>query len=360
MSVPSRLRRAPGRSTPLTLADRLFSTGDDRRTARLIEDSIEELEERLKTETRFAGGIVDAVSKYLLEAGGKRVRPTLAFLTAQLGDGVTPEVVTAAASIELTHLASLYHDDVMDDADQRRGVPSAQYKWGNSVAILAGDLLFARASALLAQLGERAIRLQADTFERLCLGQLLETIGPAEGDDPVDHYIKVLADKTGSLISASGQLGVIFSNGSSAYEQPVRDFGEKVGIAFQLVDDVIDIAPNDEDTGKTPGTDIRAGVATLPVLYLRRAAAGGGTSAAGAAEATALLERLTPDALEAAGTEGSDETIRALREHPVTQRTVDEARRYAREAVEALAPLPEGTVKKTLIRFADTVVERTS
>ncbi|MGA1835970.1 polyprenyl synthetase family protein [Herbiconiux sp. 11R-BC] len=346
------LRRATGRSTPLSLADRLFSTGEDRRTARLIEDSIGALEARLSLETKFTGGLVDVVSRYLLEAGGKRVRPILAFLTAQLGQGVTDEVVTAATSIELTHLASLYHDDVMDDADQRRGVPSAQYVWGNSVAILTGDLLFARASALLAQLGERAIRLQADTFERLCLGQLNETIGPQDGEDEVEHYLRVLADKTGSLISASAQLGVIFGGGDPAYEEPVREFGEKVGIAFQLVDDVLDIAPNADDTGKTPGTDIRAGVATLPVLFLRREALADPAAAA-------LLARLTPEAL-AASSDGGDDAIRMLREHPVTQRTVDEARRFAREATEAIGVLPEGTVKKTLARFAGTVVERTS
>jgi heptaprenyl diphosphate synthase len=331
----------------------LFSTGEDRRTARLIEAAIDDLEARLVVETRFAAGLVDAVARYLLDAGGKRVRPILAFLTAQLGDGITDEVITAAASIEITHLASLYHDDVMDDADQRRGVPSAQYKWGNSVAILTGDLLFARASALLAQLGERAIRLQADTFERLCLGQLQEMVGPGQDDDPVEHYLRVLSDKTGSLIAASAQLGVIFSGADSRYELPVREFGEKVGIAFQLVDDIIDIAPSDDESGKTPGTDIRAGVATLPVLYLR-------AEAATDARAAALLERLTLEALAAAGEQGSNETIRLLREHPVTRRTVDEARRYAREAIAALDPLPAGTVKKTLVRFAETVVERTN
>ncbi len=349
MIVTPSLRRASG----LSLADRLFSTGDDRRTARVIEESIEKLEARLAAETTFTGGLVDVVARYLLEAGGKRVRPVLAFLTAQLGEGITDEVITAATSIELTHLASLYHDDVMDDADQRRGVPSAQYVWGNSVAILTGDLLFARASALLAILGERAIRLQADTFERLCLGQLNETIGPAPDEDPVAHYLRVLADKTGSLISASAQLGIIFSGADPAYEQPVRQFGEKVGIAFQLVDDVIDIAPSAEDSGKTPGTDIRAGVATLPVLYLR-------TQALTDPAAAALLVRLAPDVLAAASDEESDESIRLLREHPVTQRAVDEARRYAHEAIDALGPLPEGTVKKTLVRFAETVVERTN
>ncbi|WP_291044221.1 polyprenyl synthetase family protein [Herbiconiux sp.] len=341
------------RSNALSLADRLFSTGEDRRTARLIEDSIQTLEARLGDETKFSGGLVDVVARYLLEAGGKRVRPVLAFLTAQLGEGVNDDVIAAATSIELTHLASLYHDDVMDVADQRRGVPSAQMVWGNSVAILTGDLLFARASALLAILGERAIRLQADTFERLCLGQLKETIGPADDEDPVEHYLAVLADKTGSLIAASAQLGVIFGGADPSFEQPVREFGEKVGIAFQLVDDVIDIASSDEDSGKTPGTDIRAGVATLPVLLLRRAAATD-------ADAAALLARLTPEALSAAGADESADVIRLLREHAVTAETVSEARRYAHEAIAALAPLPEGTVKKTLTRFAETVVERTN
>ena len=350
--MTSSLKRAVGRSASLSLADRLFSTGEDRRTASLIEEAIDALEERLSVESRFAAGLVDVVSRYLLEAGGKRVRPTLAFLVAQLGDGVTPGVQTAAASIELTHLASLYHDDVMDDADKRRGVPTAQRVWGNSVAILTGDLLFARASQLLAQLGERAIRLQADTFERLCLGQLNETIGVQPGDDPIEHYIQVLSDKTGSLIAAAGQLGLIFSNAPAEYEEPVRVFGEKVGVAFQLVDDVIDLSPDTAETGKVAGTDIRAGVATLPLLFLRREA----LTDPAAAELEALL---TPEAL-AEHPADADAAIAALRAHPVTQRTIDEARRWSAEAVVALAPLPEGTVKKTLTRFADTVVERTS
>ncbi|WP_378147887.1 polyprenyl synthetase family protein [Cnuibacter sp. UC19_7] len=352
--MTSSLKRAVGRrSASLSLADRLFSTGEDRRTAALIEDGIDALEERLSVESRFAAGLVDVVARYLLEAGGKRVRPVLAFLVAQLGDGITPDVQTAAASIELTHIASLYHDDVMDDADQRRGVPSAQNVWGNSIAILTGDLLFARASQLLAQLGERAIRLQADTFERLCLGQLNETIGPGPGVDPIEHYIHVLSDKTGSLIAAAGQLGLIFSNAPSAYEEPIRVFGEKVGVAFQLVDDVLDLSPHSEETGKLAGTDIRAGVVTLPVLYLSE-------TAATDPEAASLLARLTPEALEAADPESADAAIAALRGHEVTRRTVAEARRWAAEATAALAPLPDGTVKKTLIRFADTVVERTS
>ena len=343
-------RRSNSLRSSLGLGEKLFASSDERHFAVAIEEGLERVELALSEEMSFTDSLADVTSRYLLDAGGKRVRPVLTLLTAQLGSGNNPNIIKTAMAIEITHLASLYHDDVMDEAAMRRGVPTAQAVWGNSVAILTGDLLFARASKLVANLGERVIRLQADTFERLCLGQLNETIGPQHGEDPVDHYLRVLADKTGSLISASAQLGVIFSNGSPTFEQPVREFGEKVGIAFQLVDDVIDIAPSDEESGKTPGTDIRAGVATLPVLYLRRDAE---TDPA----AAALLERLTPQALEG---HDSDDAITLLREHPVTQRTIDEARRFAREAIEALDPLPSGTVKKTLIRFANTVVERTN
>ncbi|RFA18853.1 geranylgeranyl pyrophosphate synthase [Subtercola boreus] len=346
-------RRTPSSSSPFTLAERLFSTGDDRRAAKAVEDGIVLLEERLVAETVFHDGMAEVSARYLLDAGGKRVRPLLAFLTAQLGEGVTDDVVTAATSIELIHLASLYHDDVMDEAEQRRGVPTAHTVWSNSIAILTGDLLFARASKLLSILGERAIRLQADTFERLCLGQLHETVGPRDTEDPIVHYLQVLADKTGSLIAASAQLGILVSRAPHEYEQPVFDFGEKIGIAFQLVDDVIDLAPASDATGKTAGTDIRAGVVTLPLLYLRR-------DAATDPRAADLLRRLDPATIAVTPAAEVDALIAELRAHPVTAETVAESRRFAADAVAALDPLPEGTVKKTLVRFAATMVERSN
>jgi len=355
-------RRTQSLSSSLNLHDRLFSTSRDREVARAVDDGIERLEARLFAEVKFSDELADVAARYLLEAGGKRVRPILAMLTAQLGDGVTDQVIMAGASIELTHLASLYHDDVMDSAPVRRGVPTAQNVWGNSIAILVGDLLFARASKLLSILGERAIQLQADTFERLCLGQLHETIGPKDNENPIEHYLQVLSDKTGSLISASAQMGVIFSNAPTEYEQPVIEFGEKIGVAFQLIDDVLDMSPPVEDgtaqpTGKKAGTDVRAGVVTLPVLYLRK-------RAKRSAEAAALLKRIDAVATakpgDAVDEAAVDAVIAELRAHPVTKATIDEAHRWARGAVEALAPLPDGTVKKTLSRFADTVVDRTN
>jgi len=347
-------------TSQLGLTDRIFSTASDRGLAADIDMALEQVEAMLLAEVVFADEIADVTGRYLLDAGGKRVRPMLALLTAHLGSGDITDVVTAATAIEITHLASLYHDDVMDDSDRRRGVPSAQTVWGNSVAILTGDLLFARASQLMARLGEGAIRLQADTFERLVLGQLHETVGPRPGDDPVEHYIQVLADKTGSLIASAAQAGVIFSDAPPELERPVVTFGEKIGVAFQLIDDVIDLSPQPDETGKVPGTDLRAGVATLPLLRLRQLA----TTDAAAAR---LLARLESDVLERVGEENTaeqaaaaDEAITALREHPVTAATLQEAHRWAAEAVAALEPLPRGSVKKALTRFAETIVDRSS
>ena len=148
---------------------------------------------------------------HLVGAGGKRFRPLLALLAAQLGDPARAEVVDAAVVCELTHLATLYHDDVMDEAAVRRGAPSANSRWTNSIAILTGDFLFARASDLLADLGPEAVRIQARTFERLVTGQIRETVGPLDGEDPVAHHLQVLADKTGSLVATSARFGALLA-----------------------------------------------------------------------------------------------------------------------------------------------------
>ena len=355
-SVPL-ARRSNTLSSSLGLGEKLFASSDERRFAEAIEKGLEAVEAGLLAQMSFADEIADVTSRYLLEAGGKRVRPVLTLLTAQLGEGNNADVISAAQAVEITHLASLYHDDVMDEAQMRRGVPSAQSVWGNSVAILTGDLLFARASKIGAGLGDRVLALQAATFERLCLGQLHETIGPRDDEDPIEHYIQVLADKTGSLIAAAAQVGVIFSNAPAEYREPVQVFGEKIGVAFQLIDDVIDLASEIDDTGKTPGTDLRSGVATLPLLYLRELAKTD-------ADADELVKRIERDVTSAFYGEADEADITAaiaeLRAHPVTQQTLEEAHRWSREAVDALAPLPEGPVKKALTRFAETIVERSN
>jgi heptaprenyl diphosphate synthase len=322
----------------------------DRALLKSLESGLEVVEENLKKATSHADKIAGASARHLVDAGGKRVRPTLVLLAAQLGDANKQEIIDAAVVVELTHLATLYHDDVMDDAPTRRGVPTAQMIWGNSIAILTGDLLFARASQVGSHLGQESLTLQADTFERLCLGQLHETIGPAENDDAIAHYIQVMADKTGSLIAAAARLGIMLSGASRDYLEPMGAYGEKVGVAFQLIDDVIDISEAGP-SGKTPGTDLRAGVPTLPVLLLRKAAA------TGDAEAISLLALIDGGLQDDARLQ---EALVRLRNHPVAEEAYLEAKRWADEAVASIAILPDGSVKNALELFAQAVVDRTN
>lgn len=339
----------PSQSVDLPKGIRFFLHSEDKALIALMDEELAKIEERLQTEASNTQPVADAVSRYLLSAGGKRVRPLLVLLAAQLGNGISSATETAAVSIELVHVATLYHDDVMDEADVRRGVESAHRRWNNNTAILAGDILFARASKLVARLDPRTVILQAETFERLCLGQLNETLGPTETDDPIEHYLKVLADKTGSLIASAGQIGAIEAGCDDATIAAIRDYGEHLGVAFQLADDVIDLRSPSEESGKTPGTDLREGVQTMPLLLLRKEA----QQSAAAAEALARIQAGLAD----------DETLRSamaeLAEHPVTQRTLDEARRYSALAKAAIKPLPTSSVKRALVRLADYIVDRT-
>ncbi len=313
-----------------------------------------QIEERLRDAVASSDGLIERTSRHLVDAGGKRLRPLLTLLTAELGATPgAPEVVDAATVVELTHLASLYHDDVMDDAPVRRGAPAVHEVWGNSVAILAGDLLFAQASKLAAHLGDEVVVIQANTFLRLCTGQLHETVGPQPGDDPVAHYLSVLADKTAALISTSARFGAMLSGCPDDVVEVVSRFGEKIGVAFQLADDVIDLVSDGSITGKTPGTDLREGVPTMPVLLLRRLAAAPGASP----EDRALVARLEGDLSSDAALA---EAVAALRVHPVVAETRHQASARARAAVAELDALPDGPVRDALVEFADALVDRTA
>lgn len=331
----------------------LFASSEERHIANALDEGLERVEKDLFHQLHFAHDVADTVARYLFDAGGKRVRPLLCLLTSQWGEGVTDKVVTAAQVIEITHLATLYHDDVMDEAVQRRGVTAAQKVWTNSIAILAGDLLFARAGSLGVGLGQDAMARQTAVFERLVVGQMRETVGPKDGDDRISHYLDVLADKTGSLIALAGEFGITQSGAPTEYVKPIQGFGEAIGIAFQLVDDVIDLSDNSEETGKLPGTDIRRGVTTLPVLLLEQ------RSESNAAD-RALLDQLR----RASTGELSDvevaTAIANLREHEVTEATMARAREVADEAISYLEGVPSGVVRDALERFANQVVLRTS
>jgi heptaprenyl diphosphate synthase len=317
-----------------------------------VQAGLDAVEAGLSEATKSDVPFVTEAAQHLVRAGGKRFRPLLVMLAAQFADPDAPGVVPSAVVVELTHLATLYHDDVMDEADVRRGVASINSRWGNSVAVLTGDFLFARASAIVADLGPEAVRIQAEAFERLVTGQIQETAGPRPGDDPVAHYLDVISGKTGSLIAVAGRFGALMSGADESVVQILTQFGERIGIAFQLADDVLDIASDGRESGKTPGTDLREGIATLPVLRLREQALAGGS--ASDRELLRLLEGdLTDDARHA-------EVLAGLRAHPALELARQDALRFAAQARATLAPLPSIPAKRALDALCDAVADRTS
>ena len=307
---------------------------------------VAEVEVQLSAAVDSPETFVAEAAAHLLNAGGKRFRPLLVMLSAEFGDPTHPDVARSAVVVELTHLATLYHDDVMDEAAMRRGAPSANSRWDNSVAILVGDYLFAQASDLVSDLGPDAVRIQARTFSRLVRGQIRETIGPADGEDALGHYLGVVADKTGSLIATAARFGAMMSGAPDDVQDTLTEFGERIGAAFQLADDIIDIASETGDSGKTPGTDLREGVPTLPTLIAMRS-----TDDASARLRSLLSKPLTDDAEHA-------EALTLLRSHP----SLVEARSYVQAEADAasvlLAKLPESPARAALQALCDTVVTR--
>ncbi len=321
---------------------------DDALAARL-RDRMAIVEKELFEHAQSRAPFVTEAARHLLAAGGKRFRPLLVLLAAEAGDRAdSDEVVTAACVVEITHVGSLYHDDVMDEADLRRGADSANARWDNHIAILTGDFLFAKSSELTAELGAEAVRIQAETFGRLVEGQILETVAPAPGEDPLKHYLDVVAGKTGSLIATSARYGALFGGAGKDVELALTAYGEIVGSAFQLSDDILDIASDSQESGKTPGTDLREGVPTLPVLMARAS-----TDPADARLLELLDADLTDDALHA-------EALALLRKHPAMAEARDYVVARAEEAKALLATLPEGAVRTALEAFADAVAVRTA
>ncbi|MDA2992827.1 MAG: polyprenyl synthetase family protein [Actinomycetota bacterium] len=306
------------------------------------------VEELLREHIKGDYPLVEETSRHLVAAGGKRLRPLLTLISSHFGDSTRKEIIPAAVVCELTHLATLYHDDVMDEALLRRGVESANNRWGNTIAILTGDYLFSKASDLLADLGPEAVRLQARTFERLVIGQIMETQGPQNGEDPLAHYLRVVGDKTGSLIATSARFGGLLSGASREITETLTKFGEQIGIAFQLADDVIDIASESNQSGKTPGTDLREGVLTLVTLNVM---------ASGRSE-DAELQRLLSAPIH--DEETVHQVLRTLRGHDGLNQAREQLGQVAKQARAALGPLPVNPATGALFSLCDAVIDRSA
>jgi heptaprenyl diphosphate synthase len=214
-----------------------------------------------------ASGLLSETSSYLIAAGGKRFRAMLVLLAGYFGDPSDPRLIPGSVSIELVHLATLYHDDVIDEADARRGAPSANMRWDNTVAILTGDFLFARASEISTDLGTEVCRLLARTIAILCDGQIREVDSSAKVEQEVANYLEIIRRKTSSLIATSCRLGGMLSDASPEHTDIIEQFGDALGMAYQLSDDIMDITASQMELGKEPGVDMKEGVYTLPVLH---------------------------------------------------------------------------------------------
>lgn len=335
--------------TPLPAESLGFEFADAALQSR-VRAGLERVEQALLDATQSEAPFVTAAAQHVMVAGGKRFRPLLVLLGAEFGsDVLADDVVKAAVVVELTHVATLHHDDVMDEAALRRGSSTANARWDNSVAILSGDWLFARASNLVADLGPEAVRIQARTFGRLVEGQIRETMGVGEGQDPLKHYLSVVADKTGSLIATSALFGARYAGASAEVQESLRAFGEEVGVAFQLADDLLDIASESDQSGKTPGTDLREGVPTLPVLIFRAQADPNDPTDA------RLLDLLESDLSDDARL---SETLELLRSHPAFRQAEDDVRRRAADARKLLTALPDGPGREALEALCDLVATR--
>jgi heptaprenyl diphosphate synthase len=312
-----------------------------------VTDGLALVEDGLRKAARAQDDLLDETSAYLIGAGGKRFRATLVLLAAQFGDPKDERVVPSAVAIELTHLATLYHDDVMDEADVRRGSPSANSRWDNSVAILTGDYLFACASKILADLGPDAVRIQAETFSRLVTGQISETVGPRAGQDPLEHYMGVVTEKTASLIATAGQFGAMFSGAPPAVAARVAPACAALGVAFQLSDDILDVSSDADQSGKTPGTDLREGVKTLPVLHALRSAGPGDAR---------LVDLLTGADLTDQAARA--ETLALLRAHPAMEMAKADLRHWASLARTEILALPDVPARAAFETMCDFVTDR--
>jgi heptaprenyl diphosphate synthase len=328
----------PGGTAGLDIADPAL--------AEAVRQGMADVETLLHESVRSDFDFATRTSLHLVDAGGKRFRPLFTLLAAQFGEASGRDVIKSAAIVEMVHLATLYHDDVMDEATMRRGATSANARWDNSVAILTGDFLFAQASRLVSELGTDAVRVMAETFEALVTGQMRETIGADDGEDGVDHYLTVIYEKTGSLIATAGRFGAWFAGAPDAQVWSLARIGKNIGIGFQISDDIIDIASPATESGKTPGTDLREGVLTLPMLY---ALADAGTD-------ERLRELLAAPLVEDAEV---DEALKLLRASDGLARSREILDGYASAARDELASLPPCPARDALSSLADYVVART-
>jgi len=310
-------------------------------------DGLRRTEDELRKVVESDDPFLTEVARHLIDAGGKRVRPALA-ITASLVLDEDPDVarwavIRGGVAVELVHQGSLYHDDVMDDAETRRTVQSVNARWGNLEAILAGDYLLARASEIAADLGTEVAGLLAATIAALCEGQVREVRHAFDVDRSEEAYLASISGKTASLLATAARIGAIVADHSRDVVDAVTDFGHNYGMAFQVVDDLLDVTATDEELGKPSGNDLVEGTYTLPVI---RALAG---------PAGDDLRSLLGGPIDSTGRDRARELVRADGAISSTRET---AVGYLADARVAIAGLPANPAVGAMLTTCDLLVER--
>ena len=310
-------------------------------------DRLAEVEERLLAAATSDDPYLTKIAQHLLLAGGKRFRPLLALVAAEFGTSARDRrPVEAAVSVELIHVGSLYHDDVIDESDVRRGAPSVNANWTNTVAILAGDFLMARASEVAATyLSRESVRLLAVTYAELVEGQTRELQLDGSLSHSLADYERVIAGKTASLIRTSARLGALSADAEPAVVETLTTWAWELGMVFQLVDDALDLVGTEDSLGKPAGSDIREGKFTLPVLEAVHADDGG--------RLRELLSGSRPYRDEVA-----EEAIRLMREGGWVERAIDAALARVETAQRALESLPDGPARTALAELGRYLVDQ--
>ena len=290
--------------------------------------------------------LMSEVSGYLFEAGGKRLRPALVLLAARLGGGGAPLPISMASAIEVLHTATLLHDDVVDEAATRRHRPSANARWGNAIAILAGGYLLSRAMQVFASAGDAVNHLVCDTIEKIWRGQSQETQNAHNLDLDEGTYFEIIERKTAALYELSCRVGSLMAGLPDQQVEALASYGRDLGVAFQLIDDVLDVVSDEETLGKSPAADMRGGIYTLPVIH---------TLGQGDPDASrlrvVLAQRDPPE-------EELEEALDLLRHNRSIPYTVGAAVSILHRAQGRVECLPDSDAKKALRRLAQYVLVR--
>ena len=312
----------------------------------LIREELERVERKMREVSHIEHDQLRTILDYLLGSGGKRLRPALVLLSSKFYPADAEKVTSMAAAVETLHTATLVHDDLIDNAFLRRGNPTLNAMWNSAATVLTGDYLFARAAAFAAETESvRVVSIFAQTLMTICNGELNQIFSSDEGQLTRECYYQRIYSKTASLFAASTEAGAVLGGATQTEARALRDYGHNLGMAFQIVDDVLDFAGNEGDLGKPIGSDLRQGIITLPTIYFLEAHSGDET-------VTRVLSSRD---------EGDDEVraaVEMIKESGAIESSTAEAKRFAARSRDALSILPHNEYRQAMLDLADFVVER--